>query len=113
MKKNSFWNTCPKTLEYFPEKICDIGKLGAESKKEPKSGCPWFINSEEDNFCFWTWVRRNSNKEGSFEPLLQHQMSTLMGVSGTKIHFVLKEALSNLKDSKNFKILEELINIPE
>jgi len=113
LKKRNFWNSCPKKLDYFPEASCPLGKAGAETKGDHKKGCAWYINSFEDHYCFWTWLRRVSNDEGSFEPLLQHQMSKLMGVSGTKIHFILKEAMENLQKSKEFEDLKAIAQSSE
>lgn len=105
MKTNKFWNTCPKQLEYFPNKVCSLGK---KSLTEVNPSCAWYINSEEDFFCFWKWLRRISNKEGGFHPLHQHQVAALLKWSTTKTHQTFKEALDKIKDCQELQDLEEL-----
>lgn len=96
--KSTFWSTCPRKLDYFPEASCFLGKASSQNKTED---CAWHINSEQDHYCFWTWTRRVSNKDGFFEPLLQHEMSDLLGISSTKIHAIFKETVEKIKHSED------------
>lgn len=102
----SFWNSCPQKLGYFPETACPLGKYSAETKDTEK-GCPWYVNSEQDNYCFWKWVRRVSNEEGFMEPLLQHEISELLCMSTTKIHASFKEALEIIQEYEEFEDLRD------
>lgn len=90
----------------FPESSCPFGKLAVESKS-PEEGCAWYINSEVDHYCFWKWVRRVSDSEGFMEPMLQHEISELLGYSSTKIHAIFKEAVDKLKTFEEFEDLKE------
>lgn len=105
--KNNFWSTCPLKSGYFPSAPCALGKYSAETKDVEK-GCPWYINSSEDNYCFWKWVRRVSNEDGFMEPLLQHEITTLLNYSGTKVHSAYREALEKLRQFPEFEDLEEV-----
>ncbi len=71
-------------------------------------GCPWFVNSAEDQFCFWTWARRVSDKDGFMEPLLQHEMATLLNSSGAKLHAAYKEALDKMKELPEYDDLRDI-----
>lgn len=106
MKKRNFWSSCPKKYEFFPTKPCSFGRLGVDQTKG--SGCKWFINSEPDHYCFWKWLRRKSNKQGGFEPLLQHQVADLLNCSSTKAHIIYKEAVEKIKHFEEFDDLKEL-----
>jgi len=105
--KNTFWNSCPRKLGYFPDSVCPLGKISAETRDAEK-GCPWFVNSEQDHYCFWTFIRRVSDKDGFMEPLLQHEMATLLNSSGAKLHASYKEAVEKMKALPEFEDLKNL-----
>lgn len=107
MQTNNFWNTCPLGAGFFPDKPCTLGKAAVDAKDHSK-GCAWYINSERDNNCFWTWVRRVSDADGFMEPLLQHEMSALLACSSTKIHATYKEALQKLKEFPEYEDLQDI-----
>ena len=115
MSKNeprNYWNTVGSKLENFPtnprlESIPNFTKSG-KILNEPKD--PWWINSKKDNYCFWSYVRKHSNKNGYMEPLLQSEIAKLFGCSSTKIHFILKEALEELKNDDNIELLEKIFH---
>lgn len=50
-------------------------------------------------------MRRVSDKDGFIEPLLQHEMSELLGISSTKIHAIYKEVAEKIKESPEFSSL--------
>lgn len=110
MASRNFWNSCPRKLEYFIEVPCPLGRLGAHNTKnssEITNRCNWFINSEEDFYCFWKWIRKVSDKDGNFKPLLQHEITTLLNCSSTKANINFKNALQNLKNTEEFEKLKE------
>ena len=47
------------------------------------------------------------------EPLLQGEIAKLMGCSITKLHFMLKEAMSHLMSDENMQILQDLDELTE
>ena len=101
---NNFWSACPKNLEYFPQDPCSLGKKGSDS-------CIWFINSEEDSFCFWAWVRRNSNESGGFDPLTQQEIAKLLNLTSVKIQNIFRETLLEIENSNEFDKLKELFSL--
>lgn len=107
-KNNSFWTSCPRKLEYYPQVTCPLGKNNlSENPSIPK--CHWFVNSEPDHYCFWTWLRRNSNHYGAFSPMMQHEISELLLIPSAKVQLELKNALENLKNTNEFKKLREIL----
>lgn len=107
LSKRNFWNSCPLRAGFFPDKACSLGKAVVDTKDHSK-GCEWYINSERDNYCFWTWVRRVSDAEGFMEPLLQHEMSELLGTSSTKIHSMYKETLQKIRQFPEYQDLQDI-----
>ena len=105
--KRCFWNTCPLRAGFFPDKPCALGKASVEDKNS-KSSCEWHINSPEDNFCFWAWVRRNSDAEGIMAPLPQHAIRTLLNLSPSKINLIYKEALEKMQKFPEYEELRDV-----
>lgn len=106
---HSFWNSCPRNLEQLPTEPCPMGKPEKNKKgrvtKEPE--CPWWIDSPEHNYCFWSYVRANSSPDGQMEPMMQNEIAKMLGCSSTKIHFILKEAIEKIKKGPYAHILED------
>lgn len=95
---SNYWNCCPLQNQYLPKEECEEGRPDLDKSKkihtEPR--CPWWINSKKHNYCFWTYVKDNSNSLGEMPEILQSDLAKLFGWSNTKAHFMLKEALENL-----------------
>ena len=104
---NCFFTKCPRKLDYYPDLPCLLGKPQFTNKgnilKEPD--CEWWINSAEDNYCFWSYIKRNSFTDGTMKPLKQSEIAKLFGCSSTKIYFILKEAVDKLKESEHLPLL--------
>lgn len=97
---NNFWNSCPLQLEYLPTKVCHCGKPGFDKsgKIVKESKCEWWINSESHNYCFWRYINDKSDPDGFMNEMLQSDLAKLFGCSSTKIHFILKETMVELKE---------------
>lgn len=109
VESNNFWNTCPRNLELLPTTPCQMGRCQKNAKGTvvQEAACPWSIDSEEHNFCFWRYIQSSSTPDGKMEPLLQNEIAQLFGCSSTKIHFILKEAFKNLEKSEYLEILAD------
>ena len=115
VQPRNYWNTSGKNREFFPteplpDSIPVFNKQGRVIQ-EPKN--EWWINSQDHHFCFWTYLRDKSQPDGTMEPLLQSEIAKLMGCSITKLHFLLKEAMSNLVSDENLKTLQDLDDLTE
>lgn len=111
MSKSSsinFWNTCPLELENLPQVTCNLGKpkIAKDGKVSVDPQCEWWINSPKHHYCFWKYIQEKSNPDGSMNELLQSDLAKLFGCSSTKIHFLLKEAMQQLKE----KLLDKEID---
>jgi len=116
-ESRTYWNTVGADKEFYPKEprpesipqtIVKTIK-GVEKTivvKEPKD--EWWINSKKDNYCFWSYIKRNSHSDGKMEPLLQSEIAELFGCSSTKVHFILKEALENLLGSVHLDDIGDL-----
>lgn len=109
---NNFWRACPRMLELLPEENCELGRPGVNSKSKrvvQEAECPWWINSESHNFCFWKYVNAKSTPEGVMPELVQSDLAKLFGWSNTKTHFALKEAIKELTEALTIHGAEDLL----
>jgi hypothetical protein len=106
LSKRNFWNTCPLKLSYFPESSCDLGKHA--SAENAFASCEWSINSPEDHYCFWTYVRKRSTSDGLMDPVSQVELAKLMNLPQLKMTQATKEALDALKSLKAIENFEAL-----
>lgn len=116
LEANNFFNSCPQKYDYLPETPCQYGKVtrDKEGKLIKEADCEWYIESEKDNYCFWTFIKRKSDPEGNMLPMLQSEIAELFGCSPTKIHFIIKDAMQKLKDNGHLDYLRQLSdNIPD
>lgn len=104
--KRTFWNTCPLKAESLPETPCETGRESC--KKLEQHPCPWAIDSAEDNFCFWVWLRRRSDADGNMQPLKQDDCAKLLNWSSTRVHFTTKAAIQSVKGGKFASVLATL-----
>jgi hypothetical protein len=111
----NYWNTVGKDKEFFPEtpRVESIPTLNKQGRvlDEPKD--EWWINSLENQYCFWSYIKSKSHVDGTMEPLLQSEIADLFGCSSTKVHFMLKEAMDKLMSEDNMKILQDLFKLTE
>lgn len=73
--------------------------------KEPD--CEWWINSPQDNYCFWSYIKRESFEDGTMRPLKQSEIAKFFGCSSTKIYFILKGAIEKLKTGGDVELLTQ------
>lgn len=109
----NYWNTVGKDQEFFPTKPRpeSIPTLNKNGKVTTEPVDEWWINSPEHHFCFWEYVRKNSQHDGNMEPLLQSEIAELFGYSSTKMHFMIKEAMDRLTTPENMKVLQDLFEL--
>ena len=115
-KNNNFWNTCPRNLEYMPKEPCALAipEKSKDNRIAKCPECPWWINSEQHSYCFWSFIKDKSNPDGSMKELVQSEISKLFGWSSAKTHLMLKEAMEELVEAfKNHGLIDELEEISE
>jgi len=114
-KGSDFRNSCPLSKEHHPFQPCPEGipvKEGEKIVEYPK--CPWWIDSPKSNYCFWNYVRDNSNPDGSMKELAQSDLIRLLGLGNIKTQTLLKEIDAQLAEAfKKHNLEGELIDIIE
>lgn len=101
IKPRNYWNTSGSAREFMRSKedpdFTAIPTKDANGRitKEPEN--PWWIDSPEHGYCFWTWLKDKSFADGKMEPMQQGEIAKLFGCSATKIHFIIKEAIEKIK----------------
>jgi hypothetical protein len=96
---STFWDVCPRLLEFLPTTPCEEGKPATDEEgrvlEEPR--CPWWINHEGSNYCFWRFVQDRSTPEGVMEELTLAEIAQLFGWSSSRMTTYYKEAQEELK----------------
>jgi hypothetical protein len=94
----------------MPDTPCSMGKpvKNARGRVVQEPACPWWIDSEKHNYCFWKFIQENSLPNGKMDSLLQNEIAQTFGCSSTKIHFIVKDAVQKLKASDKKGVLAEL-----
>lgn len=115
LSPRNYWNTVGSSKEFFPTepRSNSIPTLNKQSRVTQEPTDEWWINSQKNHYCFWSYVRENSQPDGTMEPLLQSEIADLFGCSSTKVHFMLKEAMDRLTSEENMKILQNLFELTE
>lgn len=111
----NYWNTSGKNAEFFPTepRADSIPVLNKHGRVIQEPADKWWINSKEHNYCFWSYIRSQSQPDGTMEPLLQSEIAKLFGCSSTKVHFMLRQAMKKLKSKPNRVILEALLELTQ
>lgn len=109
---NSFRRCCPIDKSLLPDTDCSEGQpnLDRNNKVSVEPACPWWINSEPHNYCFWKYVADKSDTDGSMRELVQSELAVLFGFSNTKAHFVLKQAIEELKSALRLHGVADMLN---
>lgn len=99
----TFTSICPRKLDKLPKEPCSLGHptFFEDERIDMEPHCDWWIASKESNFCFWKYLQLHSEEDGSMKELLQSELAKLFGCSSTKIHFMLKEALTEFEKIVN------------
>jgi hypothetical protein len=98
-KKRNFNNICIRGLKIPPPTPCALGRQRAESElhnknKESHSGCPWFVNSEEHNYCFWSLAQEMDGQQ-----LPDKEIAKLNCLETSEVERVVQTALKKLQNN--------------
>jgi hypothetical protein len=54
---------CPLKKTNYPDKPCHHGRRALDyARKDKKGGCPWFVNSLEANYCFFSYMKNDGGR---------------------------------------------------
>jgi len=112
-KDRSMDNRCPRKLEHLPCDFCPLAVLrlkalrnsSSELTEEEESllpGCPWSINHQMSNYCFFNYVA-----DYLHEPPSDKEIAHMNNVSVETVKDVTKDAIEKIKDLKIIKDLDD------
>ena len=108
---------CPRALEKFPTSYCPLAVMrlrairtaGRELTEEEESnlpGCPWSVNHQMSNYCFFDYIK---NFSGDKQPS-DIEVASLNCMSVEAVKKTEKIALNKIRDTEQFKALKESLD---
>ena len=105
---------CPRKLETHPTEWCPLavlrlkavrnaGKELTEAEEANLPGCPWAVNHQLANYCFFKWSKDYSGDK----PLSDIEIASLNNVSVDTVKKTEKEALVKIRESTQFNEIQE------
>lgn len=103
---------CPRNLDQTPDSWCPLavlrlkairnaGKELSEEEEHKLPGCPWAIDHQLANYCFFKYIDEFSNKDIS-----DLELAALLNVSVDTIKKIEKAGLSKLKKHESFSTIK-------
>jgi hypothetical protein len=100
---------CPRQLKDMPESYCSLavmrlrairtaGRELTEEEEAKLSGCPWSINSQTANYCFFKYIDEFAGEQ----TLSDVEVASLNCLSIETVKKVEKEAMNKIKNSEEF-----------
>lgn len=102
---------CPRSLDSFPDSWCPLavqrlkavrnfsGKL-TEEEESKLPGCPWAVNHQMANYCFFKLVRDHMPEH---KDLSDMEIAHFCGVDLDDIKKSEKRALSKIRNNESFE----------
>jgi hypothetical protein len=98
---------CPKKLDAFPDSWCDFAVMRlkalrhapkelTEEEESRLAGCPWAINNQCSNYCFFQYVEQDLPER----TLSDIEVAGLLNVSVDTVRKTEKSGLGRLKEDK-------------
>ena len=105
---------CPRQLECFPDSFCPLAVMrlrairtaGRELSEEEESklpGCPWAVNHQLANYCFFKYIKEFSGDK----PPSDIEIASLNSLSIEVVKKTEKTALTKIRNTEEFKSLKE------
>ena len=105
---------CPRALETFPDSWCPLAVMrlkairtaGRELTEEEESklqGCPWAVNHQLANYCFFKYIKEFSGDK----PPSDIEVASLNCMSVDAVKKTEKTALNKIRETEQFKSLKE------
>lgn len=104
---------CPRSLKNYPSAWCPLGvarlkairNAGRELTEEEEAklpGCPWAINHQLANYCFFQYMK----EYGDGQPASDIEIAGLLCVSVETVKKIEKSAIQKMKEFGAFKELK-------
>lgn len=108
---------CPRNLDSTPETFCPLAVVRlrairtaenelSEEEENKLPGCPWAVNSQMANYCFFKWLEEFASET----TLSDVEIASLNCLSIETVKKVEKEALNKLRSRQEFQQLKEDLN---
>ena len=112
--KDSMDPRCPRALEDMPQEWCPLAVMrlrairtaGRELTEEEEAtlpGCPWAVNHQLANYCFFKYISEYSGDK----PPSDVEIAALNCISVDTVKKTEKVALSKIREKEEFKSLKE------
>ncbi len=111
---NKMDRRCPRALEDLPGSFCPLAVMrlrairtaGRELTEEEESklpGCPWAVNHQLANYCFFRYIKEFSGDKAPSDI----EVASLNCMSVEAVKKTEKIALNKIRDTDEFKSLKE------
>ena len=106
---------CPRQLDNMPENYCPLavirlrairtaGRELTEEEENALPGCPWAVNSQTANYCFFKYI----DEFASDQTLSDVEVAALNCLSVETVKKVEKEAMNKIRVREEFANLNHL-----
>lgn len=118
MKNNSLMDPrCPRQLDDMPSTFCPLavmrlrairtaGRELTEEEENALPGCPWAVNSQTANYCFFKYI----DEFASEQTLSDVEVAALNCLSVETVKKIEKEAMNKIKNREEFANLKKDLN---
>lgn len=115
MKKNSPMDSrCPRQLADMPTTFCPLavmrlrairtaGRELTEEEENALPGCPWAVNSQTANYCFFKYI----DEFASEQTLSDVEVAALNCLSVDTVKKIEKEAMNKIRNREEFASLKK------
>ena len=114
MKKDRKMDSrCPRKLDELPCEYCPLAVLRlkalrnsddelTEDQEAKLPGCPWAVNHQMSNYCFFSYIKEYLNNAPS-----DKEIAHMNNVSVETVKEITKDALDQIKEFELIKDLKE------
>ena len=107
---------CPRQLSAMPCEFCPLAVLRlrairtsakelSEEEEAALPGCPWAVQSQMSNYCFFSFIEQNAEQS-----LSEAEVAALNCISSETVKKVEKRCLSKMRGAQHIKDLKESLN---
>lgn len=115
--KNAMDDRCPRSLSCLPKEFCPLavmrlrairtaGRELSEEEEESLPGCPWAVNHQMSNYCFFKYIQDYTGDR----PPSDIEIASLNCISVETVKKVEKSGLNKIRETEEFKSLKEIMN---
>lgn len=108
---------CPRALQNFPESFCPLavmrlrairtaGKELSEEEESKLPGCPWAVNHQLANYCFFKYIKEYSGDKAPSDI----EIASLNGISIETVKKTERSALAKIRETEEFSSLKSQLN---